>query len=77
MAFIQFRGAASGRPVDDEAFCTGLVERHKVLVTPGSHSFGSDEDFAGYVRLAYVCDTAVLEEALARLSKYLEEHLGD
>ncbi len=77
MAFIQFRGAASGRPVDDEALCTDLVDKCKVLLIPGSHSFGCGEDFAGYVRLAYVCDTAVVEEALARLSKYLEEHLRD
>ncbi|EGX91864.1 aminotransferase, putative [Cordyceps militaris CM01] len=77
MAFMQFRGATSGRPVDDEAFCADLIDRCKVLLVPGSHSFGCGEDFAGYVRLAYVCDTAVVQEALARLSKYLEEHPWD
>ncbi|OAA73432.1 Pyridoxal phosphate-dependent transferase, major domain protein [Cordyceps fumosorosea ARSEF 2679] len=74
MAFIQFRGAVGGAPVDDEAFCTDLVDKYKVLLIPGSHSFGWGEDFAGYVRLAYVCDTAVVEAALSRLSQYLEEH---
>lgn len=73
MAFVQFR-SGGGRPVDDEAFCAGLVEEHRVLLTPGSHCFGGGEDFAGYVRLAYVCDTAVLEEALARLGRYLEKY---
>lgn len=75
MAFIQFRGAVSGRPVKDESFCTKLIAKCNVLMLPGSHCFGNDEDFAGYVRLAYVCETPVLEEALGRLSKYVEENL--
>lgn len=75
MAFVQFRSAGSGRPVDGEAFCRGLIDEAKVLLTPGSHCFGCDEDFAGYVRVAFVCETAVLEEALARLGRYLDEHL--
>ncbi|XWW92469.1 hypothetical protein V2A60_000392 [Cordyceps javanica] len=77
MAFIQFRGAEGGQPVDDAAFCADLVNKCKVLLIPGSHSFGCGEDFAGYVRLAYVCDTAVVQEALARLGKYLEAHPWD
>lgn len=34
MAWIQFRGAASGRPVDDEAFCRRVVNECNVLLIP-------------------------------------------
>ncbi|KAK8149221.1 hypothetical protein G3M48_007751 [Beauveria asiatica] len=75
MAFLQFREPTTGRPVDDEALCAEVADKSGVLLVPGSCGFGGGEDWRGYVRLAYVCDTAVLEEALARLSAHLEEHL--
>jgi len=56
-------------------FCVDLLNATKVLVCPGSHCFGGDHDFEGFVRVGYVCDTAVLEEALRRLGRYVREKL--
>ncbi|KAK4088290.1 hypothetical protein Purlil1_7483 [Purpureocillium lilacinum] len=74
-AFIQF--LKRGKPVNDVDFCVDLLNATKVLVCPGSHCFGGDHDFEGFVRVGYVCDTAVLEEALRRLGRYsVDEPLG-
>ncbi len=73
-AFIQFK--KGGKPVQDVPFCEDLVKSAKVFVCPGSHCFGADEDFPGYVRLGYVCETAVLKEALAKLGTYVEQNLA-
>ena len=72
-AFIQFN--KGGKPVNDVSFCQDVIAKTKVFFTPGSHCFGLDEDFPGYIRLGYVCETAVLEEALEKLGKYVEETL--
>ncbi|KAL3959036.1 hypothetical protein ACCO45_007198 [Purpureocillium lilacinum] len=72
-AFIQF--LKRGKPVNDVDFCVDLLNATKVLVCPGSHCFGGDHDFEGFVRVGYVCDTAVLEEALRRLGRYVREKL--
>lgn len=74
-AFVLFKDK-KGNPVNDVEFCLGLLEATKVFITPGSHCFGHDEDFAGYVRIGYVCETSVLEEALPKLAEYVERTLA-
>lgn len=73
-AFVRFKNK-NGEPVNDESFCLDLLEKTKILLVPGSKCFGQDEDFAGYVRMGYVCETSVLEEALPKLSAYIKEKL--
>ncbi|KAF7563248.1 hypothetical protein G7046_g880 [Stylonectria norvegica] len=72
-AFIQFMN--KGEAVNDVEFCIDLLEKTKVFICPGSHCFGSDEDFQGYVRLGYVCETDVLKEGLEKLGIYVGKHL--
>lgn len=72
-AFVQIK--RDGTPVDDTEFCLDLLRETKVLVVPGSRCFGDGSDFTGFIRLGYVCETSVLEEALEALGKYLERHL--
>ncbi|KAJ4397701.1 hypothetical protein N0V93_001935 [Gnomoniopsis smithogilvyi] len=72
--FIQFMH--NGRPVDGEAFCLDVLEKTKAMFLPGKKCFGHDQDFAGYVRIGYVNETAVLKEALERLGKYIDENLS-
>lgn len=76
------------RPVDDVAFCRGLLEETKVMLVPGSRCFGNGhqsgsenggavtDDFMGYVRFGYVSETEVLEQALPKLSAYVRKHLA-
>ncbi|WYZ43840.1 hypothetical protein EsH8_VII_000276 [Colletotrichum jinshuiense] len=73
-AFIQFTN--KGNPVDDVHFCQDLLSKTNVFFVPGSKCFGHDEDFAGYVRIGYVCHTNVLEEALGKLSAYVESNFS-
>lgn len=72
--FIQFRH--QGEPVNDVEFCVDLLNKTKVFFCPGSHCFGSDQDFKGYVRVGYVCETEVLKEGLEKLSAYVESNLS-
>ncbi|KAL4769473.1 hypothetical protein BDW60DRAFT_218885 [Aspergillus nidulans var. acristatus] len=69
-AFVRFN--KMGKPVNDTAFCEMLLERTGVMLVPGSLCFGGGEDFHGYVRIGYVCETQVLEEGLAKLKAFLE-----
>lgn len=73
-AFIQF--LSSGRPVDDVAFCVDVLEKTKVFFCPGSRCFGEGQEFRGYVRVGYVCETSVLSEALEKLHAYVQETLS-
>jgi len=72
-AFVQFR--SGGEPVDDEKFSLDVLQTTKVLFMPGSRCFGHSKDFKGFVRIGYVCETSVLEEALGKLGEYVEENL--
>ncbi|KAK7984700.1 hypothetical protein PG988_002322 [Apiospora saccharicola] len=56
-------------------FCRDVLEKTKVMLVPGSKCFGHGQAFKGYVRMGYVCETAVLEQSLTRLDGYLKEHL--
>lgn len=73
-AFVQFTN--NGQPVDDVKFCLDLLDKTKVFFVPGSRCFGGGEDFAGYVRIGYVCHTDILEEGLAKLSGYVRSNLS-
>jgi aspartate/methionine/tyrosine aminotransferase len=74
-AMVRF-ATADGAPVKDDDFCLALVDDVGVLVMPGRVCFGHGDDFAGYMRLGYVCATETLREALARLGPYLRKRLG-
>ncbi|KAF6830971.1 aminotransferase class I and II [Colletotrichum plurivorum] len=74
-AFVQF--SRNGKPVDDVQFCLDVLNKTKVFFVPGSKCFGNGEDFAGYVRIGYVCHTEVLEEALQKLTAYLESDFAE
>lgn len=63
----------NGKLVDDETLCKDLLEKTKVMLVPARRCFG--EEFGGAVRIGYVCETAVLEEALGKLDKYIGESL--
>lgn len=73
-AFVQF--THKGNPVDDVAFCLAALQETKVMFLPGSKCFGHDEDFSGFVRIGYVCETEVLQEALKKLGDYMDENLS-
>ncbi|ROV93388.1 hypothetical protein VMCG_08425 [Cytospora schulzeri] len=73
-AFVQFTD--SGKPVDDVAFCLSVLRETKVMFLPGSKCFGHDEDFKGFVRIGYVCETEVLQEALKKLGEYVDVNLS-
>ncbi|KAI5462001.1 pyridoxal phosphate-dependent transferase [Mariannaea sp. PMI_226] len=72
VAFIQF--SRNGAPVDDEALCKDLIAKTNVFLVPGQRCFGDGQDFAGFVRFGFVCQTEILKEALEKLAGYLKEH---
>ncbi|MGD9479839.1 aminotransferase [Shinella sp. G-2] len=55
-------------PLSSEAFCTRLLERTGVMLTPGSAM-----DMEGHLRIGYANGAAILREGLARLSAFLRE----
>jgi aspartate/methionine/tyrosine aminotransferase len=68
-AFVKFE--KNGQAVDDVQFCIDVIEKTKVMFLPGSKCFG--EDFKGFVRFGFVCETEVLQEALKKLGEYLAD----
>lgn len=70
-AFVRF--TKMGKPINDVAFCATLQEKSGVMFVPGSLCFGGGEDFAGYVRIGYVCETEVLEKGLEALRTFMED----
>jgi aspartate/methionine/tyrosine aminotransferase len=66
-AFIKF--VKKGEAVDDVQFCIDVIEKTKVMFLPGSKCFG--KEFKGFVRIGFVCETAVLQEALKKLGDFL------
>lgn len=71
-ALLAFR-KASGEKFDDEVLCKEALEKTKVMLVPAGRCFGPE--FGGMVRIGYVCETAVLEEALGKLGVWIGEHL--
>lgn len=55
-------------PLTSEAFCTKLLERTGVMLTPGSAM-----DMEGYLRIGYANGEAILREGLKRMSAFLAE----
>ncbi|OHE91248.1 aminotransferase class I and II [Colletotrichum orchidophilum] len=70
-AFVRF--THKGEPVDDVRFCLDVLDKTNVFFVPGSKCFGHGKDFAGYVRIGYVCHTEVLVEALEKLDAYMRK----
>jgi len=70
-ALVRFE--KDGKPVDDVQFCIDVIEKTKVMFLPASKCFG--EEFKGSVRIGFVCETSVLEEALKQLSLYVRSNL--
>ncbi|KAF3386686.1 Capreomycidine synthase [Penicillium rolfsii] len=70
-AFVRFN--KMGKPVNDVAFCEMLQDRKGVMFVPGSLCFGGGEDFKGYVRIGYACETEVLEKGLEALREFMED----
>jgi len=68
-AFYIFAKIPADLPQDDVAFARDLAQKNKLAVIPGS-AFGPGGE--GYVRLSYAASMATLEEAMARLSAYIE-----
>ncbi|CAJ2499779.1 Uu.00g026320.m01.CDS01 [Anthostomella pinea] len=72
-AFVQFLNGSE--PVDDDAFCRDVLEKTKVMFVPGARCFGPRGEFKGFVRIGYVSETEVLQQALERLGSYIKEHM--
>jgi len=70
-AFIRFD--KKGEPIDDVQFCIDVIQNTKVMFLPGSKCFG--HEFKGFVRIGFVCETEVLQEALKKLGDYIRGHL--
>lgn len=68
-AFVKF--SREGKTVDDVEFCKILQETTGVMFCPGSRCFG--EEFKGYVRIGFVCESKVLTEGLAELKGFLRD----
>lgn len=73
-AFIRF-SRQGGRPVDDVALCKSVLDTKGVLFVPGSLSFG--DEFKGFVRVGYVCETEVLRVALEELRAFMRDGFSD
>jgi len=73
-AFIRFYGK-DGKPVEDDKFCDDLLAKTGVYIVPGKRCFGNNEDFQGYGRIGYVCQTEVLVQGLEQLKGYMEKEL--
>lgn len=71
VSFVRF--SKMGKPVDDLAFCKQVHKKKGVLLAPGSHCFGKEKDFKGYVRIGYAMDTQILEAGLKALAEFMEE----
>ena len=68
-AFIKF--SKMGQDIDDVAFCEKLMEETGVMLCPGRRCFG--EEFKGYVRFGFCCETYVLDEGLEKLRGFMKK----
>jgi len=69
-AFIKF--SKMGSEIDDVAFCEALMEESGVMLVPGSRCFGGGNNFNGFVRFGFCCETNVLEEGLEKLGEFMK-----
>lgn len=72
-AFVKFE--RDGKRIDAQAFCRHVQEKTGVMLLPGDVGFG--EEFKGYVRFGFVCDTQVLKDALEALRVYMRKEYDD
>ena len=72
-AFLRFH--RDSQPVDSEALCARLADEAGVLWAPGASSFG--DEFKGYVRIGFVCETEVLKDGLEAARKWLRKEFDD
>lgn len=70
-AFIKI--TQMGSPVEDVAFCERLMEDTGVMLVPGSKCFGDGQDFKGFVRVGFCCETNVLEEGLEKMKLFMKK----
>jgi aspartate/methionine/tyrosine aminotransferase len=71
--FVRFH--RDGKPVDSKTLCKRLAEEASVLSVPGDFAFG--EEFKGYVRIGYVCDTEMLKNGLEKVRLWLRKEFDD
>ncbi|KAF2103020.1 PLP-dependent transferase [Rhizodiscina lignyota] len=72
-AFVRFH--REGNAIDSAEFCKRLLDKTGVLFAPGKESFG--DDFEGYVRIGYVCETEVLKGGLDKTKVWLRKEFDD
>lgn len=68
-AFVKF--SKMGQEVDDVAFCEKLMEETGVMLCPGSRCFG--DEFKGFVRFGFCCETISLEQGLEALRVFMKK----
>lgn len=71
IGLVQFTRA--GKPVDDFALCTRILEKKGVLIVPGNKCFGDGKHFPGYVRLGFGVDANALQAGLDEISNFIKE----
>jgi aspartate/methionine/tyrosine aminotransferase len=70
-AFVKFQKDSCA--VDGEAFCRALLSKTGVLFVPGGKCFGvTKDDFEGYIRIGYACETEDLVAGLKQLEEFLQ-----
>ncbi|KAK4697436.1 hypothetical protein P7C71_g630, partial [Lecanoromycetidae sp. Uapishka_2] len=67
-AFVKF--SKMGQEVDDVAFCEKLLQDTGVMLCPGSRCFG--QEFKGFVRFGFCCETNVLENGLEAMRIFMK-----
>ncbi len=72
-AFVWF--SRDSLPVDAVQLCKMLLDKTGVMLVPGDRCFG--DEFKGFVRVGYVCETKVLKKALHKLETFMEEGFAD
>ncbi|KAI5371223.1 Putative aminotransferase, class-I, pyridoxal-phosphate-binding, aminotransferase, class I/classII [Septoria linicola] len=73
-AFVKFE--RDGKRIDSKKFCRDVQEKTGVMLLPGDVGFGVEE-FKGYVRFGFVCETKVLKEGLDALRVYMRKEFDD
>lgn len=73
VGFVKFE--REGKRIDSQAFCKDVQEKTGVMLLPGDVGFG--EEFKGYVRFGFVCQTQVLKDGLEALRVYMRKEFDD
>jgi aminotransferase len=73
-AFYAFPEVTSATGLSSEDFAQGLLQEERVAVVPGS-AFGPSGE--GHVRACYATSSDQLQEALARIGRFVDRHRAD